>query len=314
MTDPKVVVVDEQGAVVAPEPRKRLEQIIVGLKDGEAPWDGDILVVLAPPASPSKTKTKHGSRMSVRPRQEKCACKGRGWGVMETDDGSRFKRRVPGLCACISQAVAKICGADSVIASWAMSVDDPVLVAWREELAVREEAAVDALATVQTERRAQVGMAEAEAAKIEAAAKAAEPEASEAAQARSAARDAVAGAVTAEGQARAILKDAEKTLIRARKELAAAEVAHSMAAHKVDRTGAARLRATAAIIGGGKGEWADRERRAVAAVERVRREVRVAAGLGVRVVGVVPTAGVELAPDAATTKPEAKSAEQDHGA
>ncbi len=297
MTEPekKVVLVDAQGVEVStPVARPRPEQIIVGLKPNESQFDGDILVILAP----SKTKLKHGPRMSVRPRQEKCACKGRGWGVVETDDGSRFHRRVPGLCSCVAQAVARICGADAVIASWAMSADDPVLVAWREELAVREATAVGALADVQTSRKALASDAEAEAVKVETAAKAAEPEASEAARVLGEARDAVATAVTAEGQARSILKDAEKTLSRARKELAAAESAHSMAAHKIDRTGAARLRATAAIISGPKGEWADRERRAVAAVERVQREVRVVAGLGVvasPMAPVVPVGTVRLA-------------------
>jgi hypothetical protein len=285
-----VVLTDAQGVEIpVTAERKRPEQIIVALKPDEPQFPGDILVVLAPPASPAKSKAKHGTRMSVRPRQEKCACKGRGWGIVEVDDGSRFHRRAPALCSCIAQAVARICGAEAVIASWAMAADDPVLVAWREELGAREAEAVEALDGVRTSRKAQVEMAEAEAVKIEETATAAEPAAKKAAQELSAARDAVSGAITAEEQARAILKDAEKTLVRARKELAVAESAHAVAAHAVDRTGAARLRATAAIIGGGKGEWADRERRAVAAVERIQREVRVAAGVGVVVGGAVPS-------------------------
>ena len=274
MTDPKVVVVDEQGAKAPTEERKRPDGHIAPLKPGQESYPGDVLVTLFP----AKTKLKYGTRLSVRPQPEKCICKGRGWGVVEEDDGSRFKRRVPRLCKCIAAAVTRICGADAVLASWEPPVGDGVMAEWRAELAAQEAAAEATLVAIRAEREKQTAAAEAEAERVEAAATAAEPAAAEAARELGAARNAVAGAVTAEGQAKAILKDAEKTLVRARKELATAEAEHTFAAHAVDRTGAAQLRATAAILRGPKSTFADKERRAVAALERVRREIKAAAG------------------------------------
>lgn len=292
----KVVLVDTQGVEVptVPTAPARPEQIIVGLKPDAPPYPGDILVLLAP----SKAKLKHGQRMSVRPQQDKCICKGHGWGVVETDDGSRFHRRAPALCKCIGQAVARICGAEAVIASWAPPANDSLLVEWKMALAGREAEAEAALDAVRADRERETRGAEAEADRIEVLATAAEPAAAEAARVLGVARDAVAGAVTAEGQARAIYEDAQRTLARARGELATAEAAHAVAAHAVNLTGAARLRATAAILRGPKSAWADKERRAVAALERVRREMGVVAGLGV--VGEVRLA--EEKPAAVATK------------
>jgi len=280
MTTESVVQITESEASVSPAPA-RPEQIIVSLKPDAPPFDGDILVVLAP----SNVKLKYGTRMSVRPQPEKCVCKGRGWGVVEEDDGSRFHRRVPGLCKCIAQAVARVCGTGVVIAAWAPPEGDPVLAEWRTELVTREAEAEAALVAIRAEREKVTCEAEAEADKVEAEATAAEPAAADAARELGAARDAVATAVSTVEQARVVLKDAEKMLARARVALArvalaTAEAAHVVAAHAVDRTGAAQLRATAAILRGPKSAWADKERRALAALERVRREMGVVAGLG----------------------------------
>jgi hypothetical protein len=248
------------------------KQNVVGLKDDELAFPGDILVTLF-----NTTKAK-GGRLSVKPAPAgRCPCGGYGWGVTAQPDGGRFKLRAPELCSCVMKVVLKVCGQDARVASWTPPPDDDRMIRWRAACDARVEHAAAALAVIKAERAGQAAAAEAEAARLEE--RATDPQVAvaqeEARAGLRAARDAVAAASGAVRQAEALLAEArgaqgraEAALRHAGEAMDAATAAAGPGAEVIKQ-----LRATATIILGPNGPGAEAETVAAADLARAQREV-----------------------------------------
>ena len=223
-------------------------RVVVRLRPDEEHYDGDVLVIIANPTS------KRDARLSVRPappEMKRCKCNGNGWGVVgEPDTMSRRVLRVPELCACIADAVAKSVGRDAKIASWSPPPGNKLLAEWQADLAAQITETGLLLEMLLKEREQQAYEAECEAIRLEEAAATGAPAVAEAARVLGAARDAVAAAKLEEELAEALLRDAKTVLAKARIVMAEAEgaLAGAQRAAGPGAKGAEQFRATAATI------------------------------------------------------------------